>query len=65
MGNGHQLGKAPTRCQIFKGNVYLLMDLDGEEHKHTINGKFLKNYYPSMWEMRDFGEQSPSRAAYQ
>ncbi|XP_058202875.1 uncharacterized protein LOC131317334 [Rhododendron vialii] len=46
-------------CQVFRGNVYLLMDLDGEVYKHTTNGKFLKHYYPTMWEMGDFIEKQP------
>ncbi|XP_058217452.1 uncharacterized protein LOC131328531 [Rhododendron vialii] len=47
--------------QVFKGNVYLLMGLDGGMHKHTINGNFLKHHYPTMWEMRDFNEKLPSK----
>ncbi|XP_058202641.1 uncharacterized protein LOC131317076 [Rhododendron vialii] len=48
-------------CQVFRGNVYLLLDLDGKVHKHTINGKFLKHYYPTIWEMGDFNEKWPSQ----
>ncbi|XP_058216223.1 uncharacterized protein LOC131327197 [Rhododendron vialii] len=48
-------------CKVFEGNVYLLMGLDGGMHKHTINGKFLKHHYPTMWEMRDFNEKLPSK----
>ena len=38
--------------KVCRGNVYLLMDLEGEMETHTTNGKFLKHYYPSMWEGR-------------
>ncbi|XP_058185890.1 uncharacterized protein LOC131303114 [Rhododendron vialii] len=48
-------------CKVFEGDVYLLMGLDGGMHKHTINGKFLKHHYPTMWEMRDFNEKLPSK----
>ena len=41
-------------AQVCRGCVYVLMDLDGECHKHPINGKFLKHYHPTMWEMGDF-----------
>ncbi|KAI8567495.1 hypothetical protein RHMOL_Rhmol02G0126800 [Rhododendron molle] len=43
-------------AKVLRGNVYLLMDLDGGLHKHLTNGKYLKHHYPTMWEMRDFGE---------
>ncbi|XP_058185781.1 uncharacterized protein LOC131303007 [Rhododendron vialii] len=43
-------------AQVLRGNVYLLMDLNGGLFKHLTNGKYLKHHYPSMWEMRDCGE---------
>ncbi|XP_058217951.1 uncharacterized protein LOC131328970 [Rhododendron vialii] len=45
--------------RVLRGNVYLLMDLDGGLDKHLTNGKYLKHHYPTMWEMRDFGENLP------
>ncbi|XP_058185752.1 uncharacterized protein LOC131302976 [Rhododendron vialii] len=42
-------------AQVLRGNVYLLMDLNGGLSKHLTNGKYLKHHYPTMWEMRDVG----------
>lgn len=36
--------------KVLGGNAYHLKDLDGEIHIRSINGQFLKPYYPSMWE---------------
>jgi hypothetical protein len=56
----HKYGKwSPTWegpfqvSQILRGGTYMLHDLDGEMHKHPINGKYLKLWYPTMWEMMD------------
>ena len=36
--------------QCVPGNAYILKMLEGEEEfDRAINGKFLKNYYPSVW----------------
>ncbi|XP_056161863.1 uncharacterized protein LOC130135972 [Syzygium oleosum] len=43
--------------EAFVGNAYRLMDIDGKEFPRTINGKYLKKYYPTMWEMRDMEEE--------
>ncbi|XP_058185787.1 uncharacterized protein LOC131303013 [Rhododendron vialii] len=48
-------------AQVLKGNFYLLMDLNGGLFKHLTNGKYLKHHYPTMWEMRDFGEIQPNK----
>ena len=31
------------------GNAYILETLEGEEFFSTLNGKYLKKYYPSVW----------------
>ena len=48
--------------QVCRGNVYLLMDLEGEMQTHTTNGKYLKHYVPSMWEGRIPEEEQRSHA---
>ena len=37
--------------EVFDGNAYKLMDISGNEHARSINGKFLKLYKPSMNEL--------------
>ena len=37
--------------RVLKGNAYWLSSLDGEPHKRSINGRYLKKYFPTMWEM--------------
>ena len=37
--------------EAFDGNTYKLMDISGNEHVRSINGKFLKLYKPSMNEL--------------
>ncbi|KAL3735644.1 hypothetical protein ACJRO7_024726 [Eucalyptus globulus] len=34
--------------KIFSENVYQLIEMEGKELLRTINGKFLKRYYPTM-----------------
>jgi hypothetical protein len=34
--------------QLFDGNAYKLMHVNGEEHIRSINGKYLKPYKPSF-----------------
>ena len=36
-----------SRC--VPGNTYILETLEGEEFFSTLNGKYLKKYYPSVW----------------
>ena len=31
------------------GNAYILKELEGEEFGRALNGKYLKQYYPSIW----------------
>ena len=38
--------------ETLNGNAYRLMDIDGNEFARAINGKYLKKYYPSVWEMQ-------------
>ena len=45
--------------RVLEGNAYWLASLQGEPHKRFINGKYLKKYYPSMWEdTRFLGQDS-------
>ena len=37
--------------QVLPGNAYWLENLHREPHKRFINGKYLKNYFPTMWEI--------------
>jgi hypothetical protein len=37
--------------QLFDGNAYKLMYINGKEHIRLINGKYLKSYKPSFNEM--------------
>ena len=39
--------------QVLPGNAYWLLSLEGSAHKRFINGKYLKKYFPTMWEMLD------------
>ena len=39
--------------QVLRRNAYWLSSLEGEPHKSFINGKYLKKYFPTMWEMLD------------
>ena len=32
---------------------YYLADIEGDLQKHPINAKFLKNYHPTIWDVRD------------
>jgi hypothetical protein len=36
-----------NRCA--SDNAYILETLEGEEFSRTLNGKYLKRYYPSIW----------------
>ena len=37
--------------QVLPGNAYWLAKLQREPHKRFINGKYLKKYFPTMWEI--------------
>ena len=39
--------------QVLDGNAYWLASLDGIPHKRFINGRYLKKYFLTMWEMRE------------
>jgi len=36
--------------QVVPGNAYMLEYLNGEELPKALNGRFLKRYYPSVWQ---------------
>jgi hypothetical protein len=36
--------------QVMSGNAYLLQTLQGNDLPKTLNGRFLKQYHPSMWQ---------------
>jgi hypothetical protein len=37
-----------TRIEL--GNVYFVENLEGRELPKSLNGKYLKRYYPSVWQ---------------
>ena len=37
--------------KVLKGGAYHLKDVDGESHIRSINGQFLKQYHPTLWEI--------------
>ena len=44
--------EAPFKVhQLLSGNAYWLANLKGEPHKRFINGKYLKKFFPAMWEI--------------
>jgi hypothetical protein len=38
--------------QVVPGNAYFVEDLEGHSLLKALNGKYLKRYYPSMWQDR-------------
>lgn len=36
--------------QIVPGNSYFVQSLQGEKLPKALNGRYLKKYYPSMWQ---------------
>ena len=36
--------------KVMRGGAYYLKDIDGEIHDRPINGRYLKKYFPSIWE---------------
>jgi hypothetical protein len=57
---GNQCGKfcrwspsweGPFRViRVVSGNAYFVEDLEGHSLSKALNGKYLKHYYPSMWQ---------------
>ena len=35
--------------QVLRGGAYHLCDIDGTSHARSINGQYLKKYYPILW----------------
>jgi hypothetical protein len=51
--NGHLVGKDCLELsRSVPGNAYLVEDLEGHSLLKALNGKYLKCYYPSMWQDR-------------
>jgi hypothetical protein len=38
--------------RLVPGNAYFVEDLEGHSLPKALNGKYLKHYYPSMWQDR-------------
>jgi hypothetical protein len=38
--------------QVVSVNAYFMEDLEGHSLPKVLNGKYLKHYYPSMWQDR-------------
>ena len=58
-GNGLLIGEGPFKVyQVLSGNAYWLSSLEGELHKRFINGKYLKKYFPTMWDMMDIAKKN-------
>jgi hypothetical protein len=36
--------------EVMSGNAYLLQTLQGKDLPKALNGRFLKQYHPSMWQ---------------
>ena len=36
--------------QVLRVGTYNLSDIDGTSHPRSINGQYLKKYYPTLWE---------------
>ncbi|WCJ31746.1 hypothetical protein M5689_013207 [Euphorbia peplus] len=56
----HELGKWSPNWEgpfqvhkVLPGNAYWLKGLGGELHPRYINGKYLKKYYQTMWDLVD------------
>ena len=39
--------------QVLDGNAYWLASLYGFSHKRFINGRYLKKYFSTMWEIKE------------
>ena len=44
--------------QVLPKNAYWLSSLKKEPHKRFINGKYLKKYFRTMWEMLDTAKEN-------
>ena len=44
--------------QVLPENAYWLSSLEGEPHKRFVNGKYLKKYFPTMWEILDTAKKN-------
>ena len=44
--------------QVLPGTAYWLSSLEGEPYKRFINEKYLKKYFPTMWEMLDTAKKN-------
>ncbi|XP_024155838.1 uncharacterized protein LOC112163812 [Rosa chinensis] len=53
-------GPFVVHCIMVRG-AFHLKDLDGGIHRNPINGRFLKKYYPSVWEFEDPSDQPSSQ----
>jgi hypothetical protein len=43
--------EGPMRVvRIVPGNAYFIETLEGQQHAKAINGRYLKRYYPSVWQ---------------
>ncbi|XP_024196443.1 uncharacterized protein LOC112199695 [Rosa chinensis] len=65
-------GKWTTRWEgpfvihrILERGAFHLKDVDGDIHHNPINSRFLKKYYPSVWEFEDPPDQSLAQAGGQ
>jgi hypothetical protein len=36
--------------KVISGNAYFIKTLHGQELPKALNGKYMKKYYPSMWQ---------------
>ena len=51
--------KGPFKVhQVLTRNAYWLANLQGESQNRFINGKYLKKYFPTMWEIVRTSQQN-------
>jgi hypothetical protein len=57
--NHFKFGKWSPSCEgpfrvirVILGNVYFVENLEGHSLPKALNGKYIKRYYPSMWQDR-------------
>jgi hypothetical protein len=36
--------------KVVPGNAYFIKTVEGQELSKALNGKYLKKYYPSIWQ---------------
>jgi hypothetical protein len=52
-GNWSPSWEGPFRViRVVLGNAYFMEDLEGHSLPKALNGRYLKRYYPSMWQDR-------------